>query len=562
VRDAQNRHNVPAARRPKPGKSTADPRRKANTRNERANNIARLRRGAAPRPKVPTAAVRDKRPAPVHKPRPVKTSSYPTVMLWGLILVLLFLYLGGYIFTYLTAPQVAETRIELGSVEQPKVYDGLIVRDEVLYHSNAEGVVVFSLNDLEQVPRGGEIYSVQDAARVASIEAELKKIDTAIIDRQSERAGLSIHDEEIRESNALIKNTVDTLSFRASGAELSKMYEMADKVRQGLDARNRKLLSENRGSLKSFMEEREISTTLLAGAKQNAYAAQSGIVSYITDGQEEILTPGALGTITKEQTKMQVDYAALSYPKEVEAGKVVCKIVQSSTWYIASYVDTAAAADWNVNSIRTLYIDVDGVLQPLEVRIDRMEKANESETYVVFRCTRSMLDYMNSRNLQFRLEKGVMEGLKIPNSAIVDKTILKVPLECVMQDAAGRNIVIRRANGLDEPIPITISATNDTTVDVVQDFNNLRFGDTLVTKAAEGDTSGVRVIDMLDNVKGVYVTNTGSTVFKRINLEGRTMSNAAYTVLDPDLNTAVRIYDKIVSDAKNIDERQLTRRTY
>ena len=537
-----------------------------NSRERRPIDIEQLRHAAAAGPNVPPLAKRTGR----EEARSRRPATSPARFLWWLLLLLLALYLGGYVYTYLTTPRVAETRVEIGSVEQPKVYSAVIVRDEAVYRSAADGVAVFTMRDLEQVRVGGEIYSIQDATRVAAIESELKKINAQIIDMQAERAELSIYEDDIREDNAQIKKTVDNMSFRLLSGETKRIYELAESVRLGMDTRNHKLLSENRGSLKTLVEEREISQSLLAGAKQNAYAAESGVVSYLTDGQEELLTPDALGAITKEQTKMQIDYEALSYKKTVAAGDPVCKIVRSGTWYIAAYIPQDAAVTetdedkkkWNVNSIVTIYIEEDGRLTPLETRVDRMEKSSETEYYIVFRCTRQMADYLHCRNLKIRLAQNVMEGLKIPNTSIVDKTLLKVPVECLMDDAAGRTIVMRRVNGLDESVAITVSAKNEVYADVVQDFNNLRFGDTLVVKSENGEPSGVRTIEELDNVKGVYVTNAGSTVFKRIDLGGNSMSNATYTVLDPKLNSNVRIHDKIVSDAKNIDEKQLTHKPY
>jgi len=532
--------------------SQGDRARKPRTRPE---DISRIRRRASERPDVPDAGMRNRRRVVEERTRR-KPPSYPTRFLWGLALALLLLYLGGYTVTYLSRPQIAETRVELGSIEIPKIYDGMIVRDEVVYRSGASGVVVFALDDLAHVRKAGEVYSVQDAAKVAEIESKLKDFRTSIIDMQENRDGLSLYEEEIRQDNAAIKKTVDAMSFRLP-SDVSGIYELATKVRQGLETRNMKLLSENRGSLRSLVQGLDIYEAQLADARQRAFAAQSGVVSYLTDGLEEVLTLDSLGTLTKEQTTMKVDYAALEYKREVAPEDVVCKIVQSNTWYIAAYVNTEAAANWNVNSLRTIYIDEDGRLTPLEVRVDRLEKASDTESYVVFRSIRRLTDYLDCRNLRFRLEKDVMEGLKIPNTAIVDKTMLKIPLTCVMKDAGGRDIVMKRVNDVDEPIPISIISSDDVFCHVLQDYTNLRFGDMLVTKAEEGIPSSAVTIAELDNVKGVYVTNAGSTVFRRINTGGATMSNATYTVLDPAINSSVKVHDKIVADVRNIDEKQL-----
>ena len=487
-----------------------------------------------------------------------KKATYPAAILWAVVLGLILLYFGGYAITALMKQRVPEVRVEIGSVEIPKVYDGIVIRDEVVQRSSAAGIVVFAQDDLAHVNKGGDIYSIQDAEKMVQIEERLRQLNSAIIGMQENREGMSVYDEEIRESNAQIKKTVDMASFQLVAANPVRMYELADSVRQGLDVRNQRLLSENRGSLKSLVQERDIYESQMAGARQNAYAAQSGVVSYITDGLEEVLTLESRERLTKEQTTMKVDYSALSYPKDVAAGDVICKIVQSNTWYIAAYVDRKSAEGWSEDSVRTLYMDVEGQLRPMEVRVDQIVQASETEMYVVFRCTRQMAEYLNCRNVKFRLEKNVTEGLKIPNTAIADRTVLLIPIECRMKNAANQNIVMRRRDGVDEPIRIPILYINDTVCSVLlDDANGLALGDVLVTKAAEGEESEVRTLATLDSVKGVYVTNAGSTVFRMIDLGGNMTSNAVYTVLDPAVNTDVQIHDKIVADVKGVTDRQL-----
>jgi|GEM_PF-2447779 len=550
----------PQTRRPEQGGHTAADRRASSSRrpadrgrsaDDRYDGPPRRRRPHSDDPR------RNGGRRPPEPPRR-KTRSYPTTFLWVTIFVLFLVYLGGYAYQSLTRPNIPETRIENGSVELPTIYDGIIVRDEVVYRSNATGVVVYSLNDLDHVNTGGEICSIQDAATVSRLEAELKSISNSLIAKQETRTGLSVYGEEVQASNKQIKSTVDTLGARLAPSDIEKMYELADKVRQELDVRNRKLLSESRGSLRSLVQERNIYEALLSDAKQNMYAAQSGIVSYLTDGFEETLTIGGLSMLTKEKTSMKVDMSKLVYARDVEPDSVVCKIVQSNTWYIAAHVRSADTSSWAINSVQTLYIDIDGTLLPLEVRIDSMQKASDTETYVVFRCTRQIADFMAYRSLRFRLERGVMEGLKIPNTAIVDKTILKIPKACVMERDAGKKIVMKRLpTGEDVPVTLSIVSEDDNTCDVIQGITDLWFGDTLVNKSESGEDAGVTVLSEIDNVKGVYVTNAGATVFRRINLGGRTMSNATHTVLDPALNTQVNIHDKIIVDGKSVTDRQL-----
>ena len=51
--------------------------------------------------------------------------------------------------------------------------------------------------------------------------------------------------------------------------------------------------------------------------------------------------------------------------------------------------------------------------------------------------------------------------------------------------------------------------------------------------------------------KGIYIVNSGIYEFTPINLEN-SISNQDFTILDPALNTNIRIYDRFIPDAKAI----------
>ena len=52
--------------------------------------------------------------------------------------------------------------------------------------------------------------------------------------------------------------------------------------------------------------------------------------------------------------------------------------------------------------------------------------AGDKQTKVVFSSYEHMEDFMESRTISFSLEGTVTEGLKIPNDAIVEKSLLKI----------------------------------------------------------------------------------------------------------------------------------------
>lgn len=493
-----------------------------------------------------------KRSEPVRRiperPKPAPTVNLQSLALWSLVLVLMLVYLGGYIYSYLSRPKIIETLVVFGSVDQTDLFDGIIVRDEEVYRSGYDGVVVYNLNDYDRVKKDGGVCSIQES-QAEKIEEDLTKINKNIISMQEDREEYLLFDDDIKAANSQIKKAADELSFSLSENNVQTLYSMSEKITQTLDVRNQMLFTENRGNTKSLIQERDVIESQLSSAKHPVSSSSSGIVSYLTDGLESILTVDGLDTISMEQTLMKVNYDELKYSKEVSSGDPVFKIIKSSDWYIAAYIDKPLTSDWAENASKTIYIKNGDTFDLLDTVIHKIENTGE-KTYVVFRSNKKLVDYLDCRNLTFKVEQGVVEGLKIPNSAIVDKTLLKIPKKFVFEEN-GKNSVTKKTADKEETIPVTFTDSDDEYYYVLHDYNNLRYDDTLVSGGE------YMKITETENIKGVYVTNSGATVFKRIVPGGNYSENATHTILDPSLNKGLKVQDRIVTDAKYIAEKQL-----
>lgn len=495
----------------------------------------------------------EKRPAnrirTIERQRPVQTLNLSSLALWLLVLVLFLVYLGGYIYSYISRPKIIETKVVFGSVDQTSLFDGIIVRDEKIYTSASGGVIVYNLNEYDRVKKGGEVCSVQEANEVAAIEASLTNVDKSIISMQDSRQDYLLFDEDIKVANGQIKKIADELSFSLCEDNVQALYLMKEQIGQVLEVRNQMLLTENTGSLKTLAQERNIIESRLSAVKHSVFSDDSGVVSYLTDGLENILTVDGLDSVSKERTKMKVNYDELAYNKEVRPGEPVFKVIKSNDWYIAAYIDSSLTADWLINTAKTIYVKNGDRFAPLSVTIYKLEAAGES-TYVVFKANKELIDYLKCRSLSFKVEQGVVEGLKIPNSAIVDKTLLKIPKEFVHEDN-GKYSVTKMSLDKEETVPITYTSSDDTYFYVIHDYNNLRYDDTLVN-----GNKTMRITES-ENIRGVYVTNSGAAVFKKITLGGKYSENSTHTILDPTLNKGLKVQDGIVTDAKYIKEKQL-----
>ena len=84
---------------------------------------------------------------------------------------------------------------------------------------------------------------------------------------------------------------------------------------------------------------------------------------------------------------------------------------------------------------------------------------------------------------------------------------------------------------------------------MLQDFETLRIGDTILK--GTGENAEKYTISEVETDKGVYVVNSSVADFKIIEVIA---SNSEYSIVKAGSTYGLKVYDNIVSDAKNIQE--------
>jgi hypothetical protein len=181
-----------------------------------------------------------------------------------------------------------------------------------------------------------------------------------------------------------------------------------------------------------------------------------------------------------------------------------------------------------------------------------------------------MYDFLDMRSVSFKTYDSIYSGIKIPENAITERTFLKIPEDYVI-NSKGRDVVYKLINDKTEEVAISMKSLrlNEDKggyVYVMQDFNNIKRGDTVIMPEKEKDSEGEEnapaannlektyVIDEIVVSKGVFKANSGIASFTSISTEGMTKGNNGYVILpaSPEGSASgIKIYDIIVSDAVN-----------
>lgn len=172
----------------------------------------------------------------------------------------------------------------------------------------------------------------------------------------------------------------------------------------------------------------------------------------------------------------------------------------------------------------------------------------EKEKYVILSITKNMLEFVGDRSISFETQKS-KNGYKVPNSSIVDETLLQIPSDYITE-----NNTINKVSGSNtKEIQVVVSSVDkEKKVSYVPvQLGILNVGDEI----QKPNSSNKYKIENVVNSNGIYVVNSGIAEFKIVSLDD-SVSNSTHTILDIGKNPNINIYDRIMTDTENVTKEE------
>jgi hypothetical protein len=386
---------------------------------------------------------------------------------------------------------VSMETVKIGSVDLPRVMDGVIIRDETVYKTAEAGALHYQVAEYERVKKGAAVCIIQDIEATAQIQQDIEQVDASLIKLQERRAGFSDFSEKEKNINQQIKSMIDNRLYQFSLSDLSGAYALKDLITQNVRIRDDLVLSDDQGSAGGLASQRRALLRALAENTAVISVDRSGVVSFHLDGQEENFTPENMSLIPKDQIPppgihpADIPLVIPSAPQEEAAVETpVFKMINSNIWYIGAYIPNELLEECVEGGEQNLFIEEQDQYRSLPARIKTIT-AGDKESFILYECAKNMLEYLDQRAIRFKTIDSARTGYKISRSAIAEKT----------EDGAP--------------------------------------------------------------VQGVYRVNNGTAEFRRVILPEDGTGDSGYFILDPAVNKNIQVYDKIVTDASQVQEDQI-----
>lgn len=437
-----------------------------------------------------------------------------------IVFLIIFIYMLYNIFQYFTTKQVAVYEVSQGTIAQNNTFTGLALREETIFNAESSGYINYYNKDATKVGVNTYLYSIDETGDfynqvLEANEGQLfeKKESYQELEKTASEYVLSYSDE----------NFYQVYSFK---------YDMEAALMETLSASNLSSLDGYNGNAATF---------------HSYLAPQAGVVVYNTDGLEGT-TVDTFSKDSFEQSKHVKNN--LQTKDKVNAGEPVYKLITSEIWDLVLPIDETLAVDLAEESNIKVEFQKDGSTAWGSSKVIN----RDGSYYLDLSFQNSMIRFASDRYLEVKLLVSDTSGLKIPNTALTEKSFFIVPKDYVTKggDSDG-NGVLRQSISKDgkQTMEFTdVTVFQETEDSYYIDGSGLKKGDT-INKPDSGETM---TLEQTASLQGVYNINKGYAVFRKVEI---LFQNEEYTIVNTGTSYGLSLYDHIALDASAIKENQI-----
>lgn len=438
-----------------------------------------------------------------------------------IIFAVIFVYIVICIFMYFSTEHVVGYEVKEGSLSYNNVYKGIALRTEQIINSTNAGYTNYYAREGERIAVGNLVYTIDETGKLADYI------------RTSETGENSLSDHDLME----LKSEIESFSNGFDRTSFSDIYNFKYNVQGTV------LKLANYNVLESAEALNDTANTALI---DYFYANNSGIVIYSVDGMENL---------TLQDMKMEY-FDQKNYEKThllnselVAAGDPVYKLATNEDWSIVIPVENEEFAR---QLVEEEYVKVRFMKNQNTSwgKVDSFTN-EEGDTFVSLTFTNSMISFCTERFIDIELLLEDETGLKIPNSAIVEKEFFIVPKEYVTRggNSGSYGVLLETynddGNATTEFVETTIYEETDT--EYYLDDTVLRSGSYLI----KPDSMEKYAVSRIGSLTGVYNINKGYADFKQIIV---LYNNDEYSIVKSNTTYGLSVYDFIVLDATTVED--------
>lgn len=441
-----------------------------------------------------------------------------------IIFGVIFIYVVVCVIMYFQTSRIVRYEVKEGSLATNNIYRGVIIRDETVIYNQAAGYIDYCAREGERVATNALVYIVDETGKLSQELEELGMGENTLSNRELSEFRSEIIDFVHGFDSSYYSNTYDI------------KYSLKNTV----------LKLANTNMLQS------IGAVDTNGNTVNyAYAPMTGIVSYWVDGYESLQPQDVTAAVFEDETKTYEKKQMLSNTL-MALEDPVYKLSTSENWSLVIPIEAVRGAKLQEEG----FVKVKFLKNQYESwgEVKLLSNA-DGNTYLQLSFTNSMITFVGDRFLDVELILEDEKGLKIPNSAIVQKEFFLIPEAFVAPggnnggDSVLRQSYLENGDISSESLEIEVYNFDSESKEYYVDSSILNAGDILYKQ----DGQETYTVSKRATLIGVYNMNKGYADFKQINI---LYQNDEYAIVKSNTKYGLNVYDYIVLNADTVSDDQ------
>lgn len=348
------------------------------------------------------------------------------------IIVIIFIICFAYNIIALFINPTDTFMIENGKISVSEETIGYVIRDEKLFQGeNYKNGISQIKTEGQRVAKGDPIFRYY-TNNEENLTQKIAELDLQIQDALDQNN--NIYSSDIA---SLDRQIEDKLSKVSSANKLSDVKEYKKEINDALTKKAKLTgeLSPSGSYIKELISKRSKYEEQLNSGSEYIEATVSGMVSYKVDGLEEVLTPKSFENITEEY----LSSLKLKTGEMIPSSNESAKIVNNYYCYIATILKSDEANSAELNDNVQLVLSTG---DEIKASIDYIAEQESGSKLIIFKITNCVDKLINYRKMSFEIVWWNANGLKVPNSSIVERD--------------GKNYIIRKRVGYTDDILIKV----------------------------------------------------------------------------------------------------------
>lgn len=460
---------------------------------------------------------------PDRKQRDVrKTSNVRNFNVGIIIILLVFIYMVITVVVSLAKDHISIYEVQAVSMSMDNTAEAVIIRNENDFFTQTAGYTNYYVRNGARVAVGDTIYSIDES----------KNIYEYLVDYDM---NYTLSNEDID----ILKDYVTNFNSNYDGNNFSLVYDLKDNLASEISNISDTYLLEN---LNEIVSESGSSLTFNV-----VYSSKAGTISFFND----TLT-GLKAEDVSLSTFEKANYSSNNlYDSDLkENGALVYKLIDEDAW---SIVINLSKEQYEALSSRT---SISFTIKNDDLQLTKPCKffTKGDGYFAQVDMTDYLIRYIKYRFLDIELDLNTGNGLKIPYTSITTKNFYKIPSEYYIynEQVEEYGFTYMEYDMVTKETSYVFVETECYYEDeaegyVYVDMDNFEYGQYVYSM----DNETLFQVSVIGSLEGVYNTNKGYAVFRRIE---KISESEEYCIVKDGVDRSISAHDHIALHADLIDE--------